>query len=490
MVDNLEDDVIDAALGLLSAGVVTTDVVDSNDRDFLNVFPFLASANAAAVPEPGTASLGLIIVGCLAARRRRRQTKLKQQRMIMTVLRGRPRRRMDPACGRFFFITTKFALLLMAGFAFAAEPFKPSTDDEVLVVLPAALMANRSEMAALKKQLISEPANEQLAANIALRYVQIGNSEGDPRYYGYARAAVERWWEATSPSATIRSVRAKLKEKDHLYKEALEDLKQIVEIQPRDAQAWIEIANLYRVLGEYDLALEVGDRLEQFAGEVPTALCRAPIWALTGRAKDADELLTNILPAARKDFPSTVHWIMTVRAEIASAMGHADVVEQHYRDGLADEPGNLQLIRRFADFLIDHDRADEALSLTAESTADNGVLLAAAIAAKRVGDQEKLAGFQDQLESRFEEIRLRGGQPHGRFEARYLLELNGDAPAALKVALLNWERQKEIQDTRIVLESAIAAGDRDAAEPVLQFLAEENTHHAVLDRLVDQLQQL
>ena len=408
--------------------------------------------------------------------------------MIKTVLRSRFRTRISQICGQFLALTTILALMLMNGFAFSAEPFKPSTDDEVLVVLPAALMANRSDMAALKKQLAIDPANHQLAATVAMRYVQIGNSEGDPRYYGYARAAIKLWWDDKNPPATIRSVRAKLKEKDHLYDEALEDLKQIVRIHPKDAQAWIEIANLYRVLGEYDLAIDVGDRLQQFAGEVPTALCRAPVWALTGRAGEGYELLTDILPAARENFPSTVHWIMTVRAEIASAMGHADEVEKHYRDGLAEEPGNLQLIRRFADFLIDQDRPDEALSVSAQSTTDNGVLLAAAIAAKRAGDKELLAGFQNQLESRFEEIRLRGGQPHGRFEARYLLELVGDSKAALKVALSNWERQKEIQDTRIVLESAIAEGDYDAAKPVLQFLIQQNTHHVVLDRLVNQLQ--
>ena len=72
----LADDVIDAELGLLSAGAVTTDGVDTNDSPFLTVFPFLAAANTAAVPEPGIASLGLIAVGCLATRRRRRQTKL------------------------------------------------------------------------------------------------------------------------------------------------------------------------------------------------------------------------------------------------------------------------------------------------------------------------------------------------------------------------------------------------------------------------------
>lgn len=41
----LADDVIDAELGLLSNGAVTTDGVNTNDKAFLTVFPYLAPAN-------------------------------------------------------------------------------------------------------------------------------------------------------------------------------------------------------------------------------------------------------------------------------------------------------------------------------------------------------------------------------------------------------------------------------------------------------------
>jgi hypothetical protein len=66
----LDDDVIDASLNLLSAGAVTGDGVDGNDRQFRSVFPYLASANA--VPEPGSAAvISLLLLGGIMRRSRR-----------------------------------------------------------------------------------------------------------------------------------------------------------------------------------------------------------------------------------------------------------------------------------------------------------------------------------------------------------------------------------------------------------------------------------
>lgn len=63
----LADDVIDAELGLLTQGALTTDMVDTNDVPFLNSFPYLAPAN---IPEPSTAALLMMALACCSRRRR------------------------------------------------------------------------------------------------------------------------------------------------------------------------------------------------------------------------------------------------------------------------------------------------------------------------------------------------------------------------------------------------------------------------------------
>ena len=367
-------------------------------------------------------------------------------------------------------------------------PAKPESDDEVLVVLPKSFLANRDELTDLRGRLSADPDNPKLASDVAGRYLALGNRTGDPRFYGYARAAINRWWESDSADPLVLQIRAKLKEKDHLYDDALADLQAALKQDPDDPQALLEVGNIYRVKGRYEDALTIAEKLQAVAGDVPALLCRAPVMAQTGEAKQAYDLLSEILPEAREKFPSTVQFILTIRAEIAEALGRDQEVEQHFTDGLAKDETDFYMLRGYSDYLLDHDRAAEALALLQDQTADTGILLRAAIAAKATGDAKLADEWTKELQTRFEEIRLRGGKPHGRFESRSALHLNDDPAVALQIALDNWQQQKEVRDTRNVLEAAIAAGDNEAAEPVIEFLNKNQNEHVVLKKLMQELE--
>ncbi len=370
----------------------------------------------------------------------------------------------------------------------AAEPYIPQHDDEVLEKLPRLLLAGADELATLRRRLANEPTNTDLASQVASRYVQMGSQSGDPRYFGYARAALNTWWDAADATPSILKVRAKLKEKDHRYDEALADLKLLLDREPSDVQAWVESANIYRVQGKYDESLAACAQLGEIAGPTRSLLCRIPIQAVTGEARRAYDSLAQMLPETKRRWPAAVQWVTTMQAKIAVAL-EFEAAAQHFRDGLQNDPADYYLIREYADYLLDRNRDGEALSMLREHLNDNGILLRAAIAARRTDEEQLAAEWTARLERRFEEIRLRGNQPHGRFESRYLLELKDDPDRALSVALANWEQQKEGRDTRNVLEAAVAAGNREAATPVVKFLAKHETEDVVLQRLVEQLGQ-
>lgn len=373
--------------------------------------------------------------------------------------------------------------------AYAAKPFIPKNDDVVLETLPQAIFVKDSgRLSALRQQLSVDPHDHRLANELAQRYIRLGNTSGDPRYYGYARAVIMPWWNKESPPVALLKTRAKLQEKEHHYDAALGDLQAFVRATPQNAQAWIEIANIYRVQGKYALALEACATLRTFASPVPITLAHAPLLALTGHADAAYAELQNAIPVARTRWPTTVQWIVTMQSQISHSQGKSQQAEVHFQQGLASNPHDKYLLRTYADFLLDQDRADEVVALLRDHVNDNGILLRAAIAARRAGKPTESQKWQQQLETRFAEIRLRGGSPHGRFEARYELELNNNPARALELALENWGRQKEYRDTRHVLEAAIAAKRPQAAVEVLKFLNRHQTQDIILAKLRNTLE--
>lgn len=380
-------------------------------------------------------------------------------------------------------------IVLLGGAPLAAAPYTPQDDSEVLTTLPQSLLAERDELDTLRRQLATAPDNANLATTVAARYIRIGDREGDPRFYGYAQAALGPWWQDDHAPPTVLGLRAKLKEKDHQYQAALDDLALLLRQQPQDAQALIEVVNLHRVLGQYDEARQVIQRVRGMDQPLTLLLCEIPLRALTGQAPQAYEATEQTLPVAQEKFPGVLPWLRITQADIARALGRHQAAEDHFAQALEQTPNDPTLLRAYGDFLLQQQRPDQALQLLRDHTADNGILLLAAIAAKQSGEAQLADQWTDQLQDRFEEIRLRGGTPHGRFESRYALELREDPPRALGIALENWDRQKEMQDARAVLAAALAAGQPDRASPVLEFLQRHATQDAELLRLAGQLEE-
>ena len=370
----------------------------------------------------------------------------------------------------------------------AAAPYRPTDDAEVLETLPRVLSVNREELARLRRDLERDPTNPDLAARLAGYYALIGTRESDPRYFGYARAALGPWWAEDAPPPAILRLRAKLQERDHDYEAALRDQRRLLDADPRDVQAWVEIANILWVQGRYDEAREACRNLAAFAPPLTAILCRTQLQSVTGEAEAAYDALTRAIPIARRDDPRVVQFMLTSQAVIAEALGNDEAAERHFREAVENDPGDQYLLRAFADFLLDHGRPGEVVALVRDHVADQGLLLRGTIAAARAGDAQLARRWRDALASQFEETRLRGSLPHGRYEARFMLEIEGRPVEALKLALENWEGQKQSRDTRNVLEAALAADQPEAARPVIEFLETHHTEDVQLAELVRRLQ--
>lgn len=403
-------------------------------------------------------------------------------------------------------ITAAF-LMLAAGPA-SAEPFIPQDGTQILERLPTRLKGDprMAESRRLRAALSENPTNVELAIELAWHYVEIGRAEADPRYYGYAQAALEPWWTLPQPAPGILLLRATLSQNRHDFSAALEDLERLLRLQPRNAQAWLTRAVVLQVQGEIEAAIESCLPVRR-ANPLLAAGCMASTASLGGRAEESYALLSRTLenaslvslsvastgPRLRPDVASsprrakgvaTELWATTTLAKIAERLGHDEAAERHFRDGLALGQRDVYLLGAYADFLLDRGRASEVVALLAGESRADALLLRLALAEVKVGAPEAAAHVET-LRARFSEARRRGDGLHLGSESRFRLHLEGDAQEALRLALDNWEEQREPIDARLVLEAALATGDGAAALPVVEFIERiglEDVRLAVLTR--------
>lgn len=367
------------------------------------------------------------------------------------------------------------------------EPYRPTDDAQVLERLSfKASDPIAREFEVLRNDLRRNPSNLASAVKLATRYIEQGRAEGDPRFLGQAQAVLSPWWNEPAPPPAALLLRATIRQNAHEFNEALADLDQVLVMQPTNAQAWLTKASILMVQARYDESRQACQRLARLAAAHVLYGCLSDIAGVTGQSEKGQELLRQTLANPALSGRERI-WIATMSAETAARTGAIREAEQYFGEAFKVGIKDQYLLSAYADYLLDQHRDQDVISLLQSERAD-GLLLRLALAEQALD----LAAFQNhkaELAARFSASRERGTTVHFREEARFTLALLRDAQRALPLAQINWNVQREPADARILLECALADGNRAAAQPVLDWLNRNHVEDFRLRQLAKQIQE-
>lgn len=379
------------------------------------------------------------------------------------------------------------AACLLAALAVEAAPFTPRSDAQVLATVPARASDPRArELQALREAWRAAPRDAGAAVRLARRYFDEVAASGDPRYVGYAEAALQPWWNEAAPPPAVRVLRAMVHQFDHRFAPALADLDGALRDDPAHGPAWAWRTAILMVRADYAEARRSCEAMAPLTTPLIAAACRAQVDAATGRAAAAAAGLRAALAAAGDAAPEERLWALTRLAETEERRGENAAAEAAFRAGLATGVPDVYLQAAYADFLLDRGRAAEVLALLKDGGRADVLLLRLAIAAKATRDP-RAAAFEQELAARFDAARQRGDTTHRKEESRFVLALQGDAARALVLARENWAVQREPADARILLEAAVSARDAAAAQPVLDWMKASGIESVALRGLAGRL---
>jgi hypothetical protein len=159
--------------------------------------------------------------------------------------------------------------------------------------------------------------------------------------------------------------------------------------------------------------------------------------------------------------PGVRVWVLDQLADMAQRAGDDQAAEADLLSALHVSPQDGYSKGEYADLLLRQRRNTDVVQLLRGDESQDNLLLRLAIAATRL-QRADARRWSEMFQARYEAARRDGDFTHLREQARFLLEVRGDAAGALELAERNWHVQREPADVRIYFAAATAAGNRAA----------------------------
>lgn len=346
---------------------------------------------------------------------------------------------------------TALVVLALAGVAATAAPYRPGDDDTVLERVPE--RSDLARLAPLRAAVTARPADLPASLALATGYIGIGRRNSDPRFVAYAQATLLPWLALPRPPEPVLVLQATALQYLHRFDDSLALLDRALALAPLDGQAWLTRAALLELRGDYAQARRACARLVRSAEEFTALTCLKSVDGRNGQlaasyaALQSPSGLDPRLPAPLRA------WRLSVAAEMAERLGEDQAAETHLTEALRAAGDDPYLKATYADLLLRLDRPQEVITVLQGSEAQDPLLLRLAIAGRRTASPQA-ARWAQAYEERLRAAQRDHDYSHQREQAMYLLEVQGDARAALKAAASNWALQREPTDLRVYARAA------------------------------------
>ena len=320
-----------------------------------------------------------------------------------------------------FYVCTVLSWAVWSATPAIAAAYKPASNGQVLERLPFKPSDPVArEVGQLRGELQRNPQNRDVAVRLARRYYGMVAEEGDPRYLGYAQAALAPWWELATPPSDVQMIRASLRQFQHDFPGALSDLSQVLEREPQNVRARTLRAIIHIVQARYDQARTDCQALRG-TSELLGLGCESAVDGLTGKAAQAFPRLQASLDAHPQASSDEKLWILLRLSELAQRRGQSAVAEERLKLALTLGNTDTFLLAAYADLLLELNRPAEVVALLKEKVRSDGLLLRLAFAERSL-NLPAAAEHEAALAARYAAAQLRGDTVHQQEEARFELQ--------------------------------------------------------------------
>lgn len=354
----------------------------------------------------------------------------------------------------------------------------PVRSDEVLLKLPQSYSRHSEGMFAGDS---TQPLSEQKMAEQIRYYLDIARETGDERYLGYAHTLMTGLSAEDINTGELTLAYAALLQRVHRFEEALALLEKLMITEPMHGQANLMSAYINVTLGRPEEAKEFCRNAGSNLGSVIGINCAVTANMLQGKSERAEQVLSNLLVSSHLSAVERIETLINL-AEISKIRGDYENAQKFFSRLIDEDPNDTYVLARLADTYISAGEYDECIQLL-ENKKQPSLQLRYAIAVKNKAGEVQ-GSLQESLHNYFSVQLAREPNLSSRDYAAYLLSIKNQAGLALDVSLRNWQKQREIPDTELVLRSAWQSQQISKADTVIAWIEETGLQDHDINQLL------
>lgn len=345
--------------------------------------------------------------------------------------------------------------------------------------------ADQSRLDELALRLNNKPENAEAAVAFARFATTQARRLGDTTLLRQAGESLTPWEGVENPPIDVLLVRANIKQIDHRFDTALDDLNQVIKRSPASPQARLSRAFILSTIGRAGAGAADCAALRASVSVYIRETCRARVNGLIGAIDEAAMRMDALLSAVQSASSAERLFALSVAADIAERRQNSIAAEAYYREMWSIDSASVYARAAYADFLLAQNRPADAREIIGDAPHTEALLLLRILAADDPGDAAANSAAQE-LSIRMAIDRAEGDFSHAREYARFALDHLDDAMLSLEMARENWKVQKEPVDASILVRSAIAANAPDVVADMRAWFVETGMRDHVLEALLAQ----
>lgn len=358
------------------------------------------------------------------------------------------------------------------------------------VVLPTAIHSLSADAGALReadRDWRRQPGDLPVALRYARTVFMLGLTEGDLRWFGSAKAALQPWWSAAVLPADGHFMRGLVRQGFHDFDGGLQDFNAAIALEPQRPEFWSWRFALHLLRSDMTAARGDCDEMQQRFGADEAQACRAILLYRTGQAAQAGALLDRLLIRPGFQDGLSQDWLRFHQGEAWRVAGRADRAVAVWTQHLQSRPRTHGIRLALAELLNAQGQYARASKVATVPAPTDALLVQALLASQGLQDAQ-MPRLAELVESRMSSQALRRESLIERPTMVYLIRYGRDLTRGLKLAVENWKTQNEPADAVLLVQAALQLNQPQAAAPVLVWMAQTGYTDPVLKPLAEQLQ--